>query len=91
MLKSRRVHGIKVREIIITGYRALSPDQIASVCQMHVEDFLDMDKVQETTEAVHRLYVANGYPKASIVPQIRFKKRLGVSVAFNIVEGPQSP
>jgi outer membrane protein assembly factor BamA len=80
----------KVREIMVTGYRTLDPDQISSFCQIQVDDFLDMRKVHETADALRRLYAANGFLRASIVPQVRFKERLGVSVAFQIVEGPQS-
>jgi len=80
----------KVREIEVSGNRAVSAEQIMSVSQIQVEDFLDMSKVRETVEIVRRLYAANGFPKASIVPQVRF---LGSSVCvrFKVLEGAQSP
>jgi outer membrane protein assembly factor BamA len=56
-----------------------------------VDDFLDMRKVHETADALRRLYAANGFLRASIVPQVRFKEGLGVSVPFQIVEGFRNP
>jgi outer membrane protein assembly factor BamA len=81
----------KVREIVWHGFRAVSSDQLMAVSQIQVEDVLDMSKVRETVAAVRKLYAANGYPKASIVPEVSFLGGVGVCVSFRIAEGTQSP
>ena len=81
----------KVREITWLGFRAVSSDQLMSVSQVQIEDVLDMSKVQATMEAVRKLYAANGYPRASIVPQVQSQKTgIGATVEFKISEGAQS-
>ena len=55
-----------VRIINWWGLSALSFKHVKFVSRIHLEDFLDMRKVRETVAAVRTLYVANGYPKASI-------------------------
>ena len=80
----------KVREIDIIGNSMLSFEQIKSVIQIQLEDYLDGGKVQQATESVGRLYAANGYSQASIIPEVRFLTGAGVCVAFNVVEGPLS-
>ena len=79
----------RVREINWTGIRVFPFEQIKSISSVHVEDVLDMSKVQATVEAVRSLYVANGYSSATIVLQVRVLNGLGVSVSFRIVEGAQ--
>jgi hypothetical protein len=84
----------KVREVIWSGYGALSSDQLESISQILPGDILDMSKVRETLEVVLRLYAANGYPKASVVPQVQVQVHEGghwVSLQFHVVEGAQSP
>ncbi|MGA9392037.1 MAG: hypothetical protein WBV69_16520 [Candidatus Sulfotelmatobacter sp.] len=50
-----------------------------------------MGKIRETLDAVHRLYAANGYLQASIVPQLQVQEAGQiVTVIFAVVEGAQS-
>jgi outer membrane protein assembly factor BamA len=82
----------KVREIEWSGFRAVSSDQLISIAQVQIEDVLFMSKVRETVEAVRKLYAANGYLKASIVPQVRVQEvGQGATVIFRVVEGARSP
>ena len=82
----------KVREINWLGIKALTLEQIVSISQIRPEDTLDTSKVQETVEALRRLYSASGYPAASIVPDYRVHE-VGhwVAVDFRVVEIAQSP
>jgi outer membrane protein assembly factor BamA len=81
----------KVREVDVIGNRVAPSEQIMSVSQVQLGGFFDMAKVQETVEAIRRLYAANGYGKASITPNVLRKEGLGVCVAFKVVEAPRSP
>ena len=81
----------KVREIQIHGYKAVSPEQIMALSQTQLEDFFDRNKMRETTEAVRKLYAANGYLNASIAPEVQILGPSAVCVRFKVVEGPQSP
>jgi outer membrane protein assembly factor BamA len=78
----------KVTAVEWWNLSAVSFEQITSVSPIQVGDVLDMSKIRETLEAVRRLYAANGYPQASIVPQFR-EAGHGVTVSFAVVEGPQ--
>jgi outer membrane protein assembly factor BamA len=69
--------------------KAISFEQITSVSPIQVGDVLDMRKVRDTLEAARRLYAANGYPQASIIPQFR-EAGHAVTVSFAVVEGAQS-
>jgi hemolysin activation/secretion protein len=80
----------KVREVDVIGNRVAPSDQILSVSQVQLGGFLDMAKVQETVEAIRKLYAANGYGKVSITPSVERKEGLGVCVAFKVVEGRSS-
>lgn len=85
----------RVGDIEIAGNKALSADQIISVVPVAPGSFLDMMKVREAADAIRRLYASNGYPNASIDPDVRFRgfKRFreppAVSVAFKIIEDNQ--
>ncbi len=82
----------KVREITWLGVTAISSEQIIPISQIRPEDILDMSKVRETLEAARKLYVALGYPTASIASKIEVHE-VGhwVSLYFTVVEGGQSP
>jgi outer membrane protein assembly factor BamA len=81
----------KVREIEWWNLKGVSFEQITSVSPIQVDDVLDMSKVRETLEAVRRLYAANGYPQATIVPQFQIPEAgQGATVIFTVVEGAQS-
>lgn len=94
-LKFREGPRYRVENIVIGGYKALSVEQIYAVTPIALGDFFDITKVRETADAVRRLYVANGYPNASIVPDVRSRegltvgKKPTVGVIFRIVEGKQ--
>jgi outer membrane protein assembly factor BamA len=63
-----------------------------SISQIQIEDVLLMSKVRETAEAARKLYIANGYLKASIVPQVRVHEvGQGATIIFRVVEGARSP
>ena len=79
----------KVTALEWWNLKAISFEQITSVSLIQVGDVLDMSKVRETQEAVRRLYTANGYPQASIIPQFR-EAGHAVTVTFAVVEGAQS-
>jgi hypothetical protein len=82
----------KVGEIEWWNSKVFSGDQLVSLSPIQLEEVLDLSKVRSTVEAVHSLYAANGYPKASIVPQFRFDEtRHRVVVIFDITEGGQMP
>ena len=82
----------KVRELIWTGFKALPSEQIVSISQIRPGDIFDTSRLQETVEAVRKLYAANGYPAASIVPQFKVHEAgHWVAVYFSVVEGAQSP
>src|SRR5262249_44760694 len=82
----------KVREVQWSGIKAITMDQILSISQLHPEDILDTSKVRETQEAVRRLYVAIGYPAASIVPEVQVHEAgHWLSLHFGVLEGVQSP
>ena len=81
----------KVREIQLLGYRAISSEQIMALSETQIEEFFDGNKMRQTAQAIRRLYAANGYINASVLPEVRFLGGLGVCVSFRIVEGPQSP
>ena|SRR5271165_5581315 len=82
----------KVREVMFLGVNAVPSEQVFSLSQIHPEDILDTSKVRETLEAVGRLYAANGYPTASVVPQVQVHEAgHWVSLRFSVVEGARSP
>ena len=75
-----------------TTVNAVPSEQVFSLSQIHPEDILDTSKVRETLEAVGRLYAANGYPTASVVPQVQVHEAgHWVSLRFSVVEGARSP
>jgi outer membrane protein assembly factor BamA len=78
----------KVREIDIRGNSAISAEEIRSVTQVDLENFLDVNAVTQTVLAIRRLYRANGYPNASVFSDIRASDGLGVSVGFTVIEKP---
>lgn len=81
-----------MREIQWLGIKAISMDQILSISQVHPEDVLDTSKVQETLEAVDRLYIAIGYPEVSIASEVQVQDAgHWVSLYFRVLEGVQSP
>ncbi len=80
-----------VREVVVVGNREVPADQAFSVSQIRLGDFLDMVKVQQTVEAIRRLYAANGYSKASIAPSVRRSDGHSLCVTFAVMEGPRSP
>ena len=96
-LKVEFVEGARyrVREIVLSGMNALNSDQLFSLSLIRPGDVLDTGKVRETLETLRRLYVAVGYPKASIVSQIESaedgRHRHLMRVRFRVVEGSQSP
>jgi outer membrane protein assembly factor BamA len=79
----------RVEDIEIAGNKGLPADQIIAVAPIQLGEFLDMTKVRETADAMRRLYASNGYPTASIVPDVRFREGFYVTVAFRIIEGKQ--
>jgi outer membrane protein assembly factor BamA len=83
----------RVSEIVWSGTKGLTADQLFSISLIRPADILDTSKVQETVATVRRLYAAVGYPAASIVPQIEVVEdaRHLVRVRFSVVEGTQSP
>jgi outer membrane protein assembly factor BamA len=82
----------KVREIEWRNLKAVSVEQVMAVSPVQIDDVIDMSKLPETVETVRRLYAANGYPKASILPQVQFQEAgHGVAVIFRVTEGAQSP
>ena len=86
----------RVREIVWSGMNALTADQLFALSLIRPGDILDTGKVRETLETVRRLYVAVGYPKASIVSEIEGAEdvrqhRHLMRVRFNVVEGSPSP
>ena len=94
-LKFREGPRLRVGEISIGGYNSLSVKQIYGVVPIAPGDVFDITKVREAADAVRRLYVANGYPNASIVPDVELREGITVSekptvgVIFRIVEGKQ--
>ena len=81
----------KVRAIEWWNVNAFSLEQIMSVSPIQVEDVLDVSKVRDTLDVVRRLYAANGYPQAVIVPQFRVPEAGSpVTVIFTVAEGAQS-
>lgn len=81
----------KVLQIEWWNLKAISFEQITSISTIQVDDFLDMGKIRETLDEVHRLYAANGYLQAWIVPQFRVQEAgQRVTVIFAVVEGAQS-
>ncbi len=81
----------KVRAIEWWNVNAFSLEQIMSVSPIQVEDVLDVSKVRDTLDVVRRLYAANGYPQAVIVPQFRVPAAGSpVTVIFTVAEGAQS-
>jgi outer membrane protein insertion porin family len=80
----------KVREIDVIGNSLVPAEQIKSVYQVQLDGFLDMSEVHETVDAIRRLYAANGFGKASVIPDVQRQDRLTVCVAFRVVEGPRS-
>jgi outer membrane protein assembly factor BamA len=85
----------RVRDVVWSGMKALTADQLFSLCLIRPGDILDTGKIRETLETVRRLYVAVGYPKASIVSQIEgaedVRHRHLMRVRFSVLEGSQSP
>jgi outer membrane protein assembly factor BamA len=79
----------KVTAVEWWNLKAISFDQITSVSPIQVGDVLDMSKVRETVGVVRRLYAANGYPQATIIPQFR-EAGHSVTVSFVVMEGAQS-
>ena len=91
-LKFREGPRLKVGNVEISGYNSLSAEQIYAVVPISPGDYFDITKVREAADAVRRLYVANGYPNASIIHDVQFREGMGkptVGVIFRIVEGKQ--
>lgn len=81
----------KVGEVEWWNLKVFSVEQVMAVSPIHIDDVIDMSKLPETVETVRKLYAANGYPKASILPQVQFQEGgHGVTVIFRVTEGAQS-
>jgi outer membrane protein assembly factor BamA len=82
----------RVGEIEIGGNRALLADQIYAFVPIAPGDYFDITEVREAADAVRKLYAANGYSNASIVPDVQFREDLtvkgepAVRVILRIVE-----
>ncbi len=82
----------KVREVEWWDLKAVSLEQVMAVSPIQLDDVVDMGKVRETVETVRKLYAANGYPNASILPRVQFQEGgHWVTVIFRVTEGAQSP
>lgn len=66
---------------------SFTPEQIRSVSTLRVGDILVPGKLRGTVENVKNMYRANGYPEASIVPEIKFIEPNAVFVKFTVTEG----
>ena len=92
-LKFREGRRYRVGDIGFGGDRVLPVEQIYAVTPIAPGDFFDITKVREAADAVRRLYAANGYPNASIVPDVQFREGHSVreepriGVILRIVEG----
>ena len=80
-----------MRQIEVIGSTAISQEQFIALEQIQLEDFFDRNKMRETTEAVRKLYAANGYLNALIASEVQILGPSAVCVHFKVVEGPQSP
>jgi outer membrane protein assembly factor BamA len=77
----------QTREIEWWYVNSFTPEQIRSVSTLRVGDILEPGKLRGTVENVKDMYRANGYPEASIVPEIKFIEPNAVSVKFTVTEG----
>jgi outer membrane protein assembly factor BamA len=68
------------------GIRAFKAEQIWAIQSLKPEDILDMEKVQEITEAVHRLYTSSGFPNVSVAPEVNTLGHNSAGVVFRVQE-----
>jgi hemolysin activation/secretion protein len=79
-----------VQEIEIAGNNLIEADQIRTVTQVQLGEFLDMSKVRASALTIQKLYRANGFFKTSVKEGIEFSRAPMVRVVFQINEGPRS-
>ncbi len=82
--EGRRYRTQQIEWWFVTSF---TPEQIRSVSTLRVGDILEPGKLRETVKNVKNMYRANGYPEASIVPEIKFIEPSVVSVKFSVTEG----
>lgn len=80
----------EVQEIEVAGNNLIDANQIRTVIQVPLGEFLDMAKVHASSRAIQRLYRANGFSKMTFKQMIEFSAEPKVRVIFQINEGPQS-
>lgn len=80
----------RVHEIEIAGHNLIDAEQIRSVIQVQLGEFLDGSKVRASVRTIQRLYQANGFSKTTVKQMIEFSKEPMVRVIFQINEGPRS-
>jgi outer membrane protein assembly factor BamA len=80
----------RIDELEIIGNQALPADQIRGVSPIQLGEFFETRKVDETLDAVSRLYEANGYPNVSVRYQLLMKQGRGVCVRFTVTENVRS-
>lgn len=79
-----------VHEIQIAGNNLIDADQIRSVVQLQLGEFLDMSKVRASSRAIQNLYRANGFSKMTFKQMVEFSVEPKVRVIFQINEGPRT-
>lgn len=79
-----------MHEIQIAGNNLIDADQIRSVVQLQLGEFLDMSKVRASSRAIQNLYRANGFSKMTFKQMVEFSVEPKVRVIFQINEGPRT-
>ena len=79
-----------VQEIEITGNNLIDADEVRSVIQVRLGEFLDMSKVRASSRTIQSLYRANGFSKMTFKQIVEFSAEPKVRVIFQINEGPRS-
>lgn len=80
--------GAQVHEIEISGYNFIDADQIRSVVQVPLGEFLEAGKVRVSAHTIQNLDRANGFSRTTVRTAIEFSTEAKVRVIFQINEGP---
>lgn len=78
----------RVGEVIFTGNRALSNDEIGRLVTIRIDEYLDPARVEEGRKRMMEWYAQNGFPLARAETRVDFSSDRGrASVSYLIEEG----
>lgn len=79
----------RVREIVFTGNHHFDSAKLVGVLSFKVGDLFERSRMSGGLEGVRNLYLSDGFLDFVMIPQTRNMAAGGLTVAIEVIEGPQ--